>query len=76
MSNKQTFQATQVEISEQKSNNIYMSISMRMFTTQPNQNNVAVTEAFIDSIVANAEKYRCIPLCADTRKLKNGDHKH
>jgi hypothetical protein len=47
-----------------------------MFSTQANQNKVSVTEAFIDNIVANADKYRCIPLCADTRKLKSGDHKH
>ena len=47
-----------------------------MFSTRPNQNNVAVTEAFLANIADNAEKYRCIPLCADTRKLRNGDHKH
>lgn len=49
---------------------------MRMLSTKINRNNCAVTEAFIDAIIADEAKYICIPLCADTRKLKNGDHKH
>lgn len=49
---------------------------MRMFTTQANKNGVAVTEAFIDQIIANSDKYICIPLCADTKKLRNGDTGH
>lgn len=51
-----------------------MSVRMRMFSTRPNGNGDAVTEAFINEIVANKEKYVCIPLCADTGKLLNGDY--
>lgn len=59
-------------IAEMESNSIYMTIAMRMFSTRPNGNGVAVTEAFIDRIVGNASKYVCIPLCADTTSLRQG----
>lgn len=49
---------------------------MRMFSTKPNKNGCVVTDAFIDQIVANSDKYVCIPLCVDTKRLKNGDTKH
>lgn len=52
-----------------------MTISMRMFSTRKNLNGVAVTEAFIDRIIANKDDYVCMPLCADTRKLKAGDYR-
>ena len=44
-----------------------------MLTTKPNLNGVMVTERFIDDIVENQEKYKCIPLCADVRKIESGD---
>ena len=56
-----TFQASQVELSEVQSNDIYMSVLMRMFSTRPNRNGYAVSEAFIDNIIANAAKYTCLP---------------
>ena len=56
-----TFQASQVELSEVQSNGIYMSVLMRMFSTRPNRNGYAVSEAFIDNIIANAAKYTCLP---------------
>lgn len=31
---------------------------MRMFSTRPNRNGFAVSEAFIDNIAANSGKYR------------------
>lgn len=34
-----------------------------------------VTEAFIDDIVANADTYTCMPLCADVQKLVRGDRR-
>ena len=56
-----TFQASQVELSMVQSNDIYMSVLMRMFSTRPNRNGFAVSEAFIDNIIANAAKYTCLP---------------
>jgi len=50
-----------VELSEVQSNDIYMSVLMRMFSTRPNRNGYAVSEAFIDNIIANAAKYTCLP---------------
>ena len=55
------FQASQVLVSEVQPNEIYMSVLMRMFSTRINRNGFAVTEAFIDNIVANASKYTCLP---------------
>ena len=48
-------------ISEAQSNDIYMTVLMRMFSTRPNRNGYAVREAFLDNIVANATKYTCLP---------------
>ena len=58
---KITFQASQIELSAIQSNEIYMSVLMRMFSTRPNRNGYAVSEAFIDNIIANAAKYTCLP---------------
>lgn len=58
---KITFQASQVELSAVQSTDIYMSVLMRMFSTRPNRNGYAVSEAFIDNIIANAAKYTCLP---------------
>ena len=49
-----------------------MSVLMRMFSTRVNRNGFAVSEAFIDQIIANAAKYTCLPLCADANRLRLG----
>ncbi len=59
--NRVQFEASQVMISETQSNDIYMTVLMRMFSTRPNRNGYAVSEAFMDNIVANAAKYACLP---------------
>lgn len=59
--NRVQFEASQVMISEARSNDIYMTVLMRMFSTRPNRNGYAVSEAFMDNIVANAAKYACLP---------------
>lgn len=61
-----------IRIAELEPNSIYMTVAMRMFSTRPNGNGFAVTEAFIDHIIANAAKYVCTPLCADTTRLRKG----
>ena len=67
--------ASNILISELKSNRRYMSLSMRMFSTRENLNHVAVTEAFIDNIIANKDEYVCMPLCADVPKMKEKDYR-
>lgn len=59
--NRVQFEASQIMISEAQCNDIYMSVLMRMFSTRANRNGLAVSEAFIDNIVGNAEKYTCLP---------------
>ena len=58
-------------ISELQSSDMYLSVRGRLCDTKTNANGVAVTEAFIDEIVANQQKYVGIPLCADVRGLIN-----
>lgn len=58
---------------EQQSDNPYLTAEFRMFTTNKNRNYGRVTEAFIDEIIENAEKYVCLPLFADMEKIRCGD---
>lgn len=60
-----TFLASDVLLAELESTRPYLTVTMRMCSTRPNRNNEGVTEAFIDEIIANQEKYVCIPLYAD-----------
>lgn len=71
---RQFFTASDVSISEQESNDIFLTISMRMFSTRANRNNQGVTESFIDEIVANPDKYNCLPLYVDINSLCSGDY--
>lgn len=73
--NKFVMAASNIAVSELKSNRKYFSVSMRMFSTRANLNQCAVTEAFIDDIIANKSDYVCMPLCADVAKLKRKDYR-
>ena len=64
--------ASDVLLAEQQTNNQFMSVKMRMQSTNGNRNEQGVTEAFIDEIVANPEKYDCTPLYADKMNLQAG----
>lgn len=66
--------ASDIAISEEKTNDIFLTITMRMFSTRPNRNGEGVTEAFIDEIVGNQEKYECQPLYVDIKKLCNRNY--
>lgn len=66
--------ASDIAISEEKTNDIFLTITMRMFSTRANRNGEGVTEAFIDEIVGNQEKYECQPLYVDIRKLCNRNY--
>lgn len=68
--------ASNVAISEQKSSSIFLLVTMRILTTQPNGNAEGVTPQFIDEIVNNPEKYSCLPLYADVDRLLCGDYLH
>lgn len=74
--NKLIMTASNVSISELKTNRKYLSVSMRMFSTRSNLNKCAVTEAFIDDIIANKSDYVGMGLFADVPKLKSNDYKH
>lgn len=67
--------ASSISVSELKANRKYLSVSMRMFSTRPNLNKCAVTEGFIDDIIANKGDYVCMGLFGDVKKLKSNDYK-
>lgn len=67
------FMASDVSINEQKSNDVFLLVEMRICSTQPNGNGEGVTLAFIDEVVASPEKYNCLPLYADIDRLLRGD---
>lgn len=56
-----SFLASRVELAAAQQNDIYMTVVMQMFSTTPNRNGFAVSEAFIDNIVEHASKYTCLP---------------
>lgn len=58
-------------VSEIQSSDIYLTIKARLFDLKRNKNGVILTEAFLDEIVANEDKYICIPVCADVFGLIN-----
>ena len=64
------FLASDLSISQEKSNDIFLVIDMRMLSTRPNKHREGVTEAFIDEIVAS-----CLPLYVDVQRLKARDYK-
>lgn len=69
------FLASDLSISQEKSNDIFLVIDMRMLSNRPNKNREGVTEAFIDEIVANQEYYSCLPLYGDIQRLKARDYR-
>lgn len=70
------FLASDISISEQKSNDIFLYVTMRMLSTRPNGNREGVTQAFIDEIVENPAKYDCLPLYVDINRLRARDYRN
>lgn len=69
------FIASDISISEKKSNDIFLYVGMRLQSTRPNGNGEGVTEPFIDEIVNNQEKYNCLPLYVDVDRLRARDYR-
>ena len=62
-------------ISEIQQSDMFMSVKMRILETpKANLNGVRVTEAFIDEIIADEERYVGLPLYADVKSLLNGNY--
>lgn len=67
---KTTFVASASEI---QSSDLFMTVKTTMFTSpSPNLNGVRCSEAFLDEIVENQDKYITLPLCADIKNLTQG----
>ena len=62
-------------ISEMMQSDMFMSVKMRILETpKANLNGVRVTEAFIDEIIADEERYVGLPLYADVKSLLSGKY--
>lgn len=60
-------------ISEIKQSDMFMTVKARMLETpKANLNGARVTEAFVDEVISNEERYVGLPLYADTRALLSG----
>lgn len=70
--NRKIFAASDVCLSE-KSNDIFMFVTMRLLSTRVNRNGDAVTAEFIDEVVEHPETYLGLPVYVDTAKLLAGD---
>ena len=63
-------------ISEIQQSDIFMTVKARICEAPAaNLNGARVTEAFIDEIVGNADRYVGLPLYADVRALTNGNYR-
>lgn len=71
--NKSIFAASNIAIAE-KSNDIFLFVTMRLLSTRVNRNKDAVTEEFIDEIIENQETYNGLPVYVDTARLLAGDY--
>lgn len=71
---KYTIAASDISVLNAEPSKRHMSVRMRLLSTRKNLNGVAVTEAFIDNIIANREDYVCMPLCADVRSLEKKNY--
>lgn len=71
---KQKLQMMASEVTLSAQNRRHMTLSMRILSTRKNRNGHAVTERFIDKIVAGGQDYVCMPLCADVSRLIAKDY--
>ena len=75
MKSKAKFISFASVISEMKQSDVFMSVKMRILETpKANLNGVKVTEAFIDEIIADEERYVGLPLYADIKSLTSGKY--
>lgn len=75
MNSKAKFISFASVISEMKQSDMFMSVKMRILETpKANLNGVRVTEAFIDEIIADEERYVGLPLYADVKSLLSGKY--
>ncbi len=76
MEQRTYFGASDVLLAEQEPRRAYLSVTMRMLSTRPNRNGQGVTEAFIDEIIDNPDKYVCTPLYVDEEGLLSKNYRH
>ena len=71
--NKAKFISFASVVSEIKQSDMFMTVKARMLETpKANLNGARVTEAFVDEVISNEERYVGLPLYADTKALLSG----
>lgn len=61
-----------IEIANDESNDIYMSLHIKLLTNQINLNKARFTDAFIQSVIDNQDFYNCMPLVVEREKIESG----
>jgi len=61
-----------LELNEEETNDIFMTLTMCVLTNGVNLNNLQFTDDYINGIVENKDKYIGIPLVVNRLKLENG----
>jgi hypothetical protein len=59
-----------VEINSDESNDIFMSLHIRLLTNKKNLNNARFTDGFINSVIENRDFYNCMPLVCERKKIE------
>ena len=73
--NKAKFISFASVISEIQQSDLFMTVKARILESpKANLNGTAVTEAFVDGVIANEERYVGLPLYADIHALRNGKY--
>ena len=76
--NRVQFEASQVMISETQSNDIYMTVLMRMFSTRPNRNGYAVSEGMdvkAENVASAIAELDYAALIAEANKVRKNEVK-
>lgn len=63
-----------MELNEQESNDIYMTMHLRILSTEVNLNNAIFTSDFIDGVVDNKQKYIGTPFLVNREALENDEY--
>lgn len=71
---KETIIGEVTEIASDESNDIYMSLHIRLITDKKNLNGLKFTKSFINSIVDNRDFYNGLPLVAEKQKLEKKEY--
>lgn len=63
-----------IELNEQESNDIYMTMHLKILNNEANLNNALFTSEFIDGVIENKQKYVGLPFLVNREALENDEY--